>query len=169
MALLRFIFLLVPVLCQAGENLAEFDKSRFKYSTFFCSAHVDCNFGLCDPDGMCQCNHGYRDSTEAACDHEMATPDNIKAWGLEAGLGWIVPAGWFYLGLWPSALVRLAVQFTAGGFWFGYFWERDEYFKNIRQENFKALVYLGSAAVFSAAHLGAWVFSSYFLSWFDMM
>lgn len=151
---------------QAGLGF-EFDKNRFKQSTFQCTTDAECNYGKCTT-GHCVCNDGFRDSTEAACDHAMQDLDKTAAWALEAALGWVFPAGWLYNGIWPTALARLAVEGTAIGMTFGYFWERDRYLNELRKENFKALGYFIGSTLFGGLHLGAWIFSAYFLSWFDI-
>lgn len=166
MIFLRFLLFLTPIFCQAG-TLAEFDKGRFKQSSFACSSNAVCNYGSCVT-GKCECIYGYRDSTEAACDHKMATLDKTTPWALEAGLGWLFPVGWIYAGFWPTALVRLAIELTAGGMWFGYFWERDKDIKSMRNENVNALGYVMGGSLFSMAHLAGWIGSAYYLSWFDV-
>lgn len=161
------IFFVAP---KAGAHLdAEFDKGRFKHSTFSCSNNTACNFGTCVV-GMCRCQYGYRDSTEAACDHAMLDPDKTTAWALEAGLGWLFPAGWAYLNIWPTALARLAIELTSAGMTFGYFWERNEDsdIYKIRQENFNALGYFMGANLFGIGHIAAWIYSAVYLSQFDI-
>ncbi|MBL4819222.1 MAG: hypothetical protein JKY15_08385 [Deltaproteobacteria bacterium] len=144
----------------------EFDLNRFINSTFSCSNNTDCNHGTC-VSGSCQCIYGYRDSTEAACDHKMAPINKTPPWALEAGLGWIFPAGWVNMGFKEAALIRLAVMGTSLGMWFGYMWHRDKYISDLRQENFKALGFVMGGTLFGLVHVGAWVGSIIYLSTFD--
>lgn len=166
MIIFRLFLFFIPILCQAS-NLAEFDKGRFRNSSFSCSNNTACNYGSCIA-GICKCDYGYRDSTESPCDHEMASLDKTKAWILETSLGWIFPAGWLYADLWPTALVRLAIELTAASMWFGYFWERDGGITRLKNENLNALGYVVGGVLFSITHVAAWVWSAYYLSWFDI-
>jgi hypothetical protein len=172
MNFLKFALLLIPIFflsLEARADLAaEFNKGRFIQSTFNCTNDTACNSGSC-VSGMCQCQYGYRDSTEAACDHEMPDINKTPAWALEAALGWIFPAGWLYQGIWPTALARLAIELTAGGMWFGYFWEREKVINELHKESsYIPLGWFVGANLFTPLHVAAWIYSAYYLSQFDV-
>ncbi len=145
----------------------EFNRNRFRDSSFKCTVNSDCNFGTCET-GKCHCNNGYRDSTTAACDHEMPEFSKTTAWALEAALGWFFPAGWAHENLLPTMAVRLGIELAAVGMWLGYFYERDRPIGELRKENFDALGYFVGANIFSAAHIIGWLYSSYFLAQYDV-
>lgn len=167
MRLIPIAFFLLPVVAFAKGDFTEFDKTRFINSTFACESNANCGNGSC-AFGKCQCQYGYRDSTEAACDHEMLTPDRTTAWVLEMGLGLFFPAGWVHLGILPSVLTRLAIEGTSAGLLFGYFWNRKKYITDLRQEDMLSKWYLIGAQIFSVAHVASWIWSFLFFKQFDV-
>ena len=78
-----------------NDFFEEFNRGRFKQSIFSCSNHEECNYGSC-VQGQCQCYYAYRDSTQGACDHEMADINKTTPWMLQLVFGWIIPAGFIY-------------------------------------------------------------------------